>query len=137
MSRLAATFLQPAGAFFKLIATRVNQFPYRLFGLLVQNNVDDRLTTARGILGSSRCMMDDFTRDFVAKFPSENELVSAQALASLQLLSQKLWCSTFPVETGHSSNLRRSRGQAHTHRADLPHMALTHCCFVGPQCLPT
>ena len=89
-------------------------FPWQLFHLLV-----DEQASVQRLQGLRPCLLDPFSRDFLAAFPGE-QLGSAEARATLDMLAGTVATETIGVEWSHGrvSRLLKSQSQQ-THTPTL------------------
>ena len=129
-TRIFQTSARPAAVAHQLIRVRVRGCPYRVFTLLER---DSSLRDRAHDLRMLPCRTSsNFTRAFLDKHRSLDELVGTTAHVVLLGVARQLMCTTHSTERAHSKNLRRSMGRAITQRIQLEDMALPHMAYAGP-----
>ena len=133
-SLIFASSMRGPAAVFQTITTPLCGFPWKIFSLLN----DASLENAASILRTPYCLLDPWSREIVAKYPSEEALSADTDLRQMLLMvAQTLLHTTFTVERAHARNARRSRATAHTWVKSIEALALPHMASSGPPWLST
>ena len=126
---LLQAMMRCAAVIYQLIECRVAQFPYRMFSLLSAH--DNLARVAQGILNTPTCLLDRWSRAFVAAYPRAEELSGSEALQTLHMLAEVSLGTTFSTGRLHSRNLQRARLRR-TNKADLQYLSLSHMGWAAP-----
>ena len=128
-SQLLRMMMRPAACVFQLVKITTQGFPYRLAALVVGSLTAEE---ADKILKTPKCLLDRFSRDFLARFASVQQLQSEEAKQMMTLVSHMALCCTYTTERLHSCNLRRTQTRV-SNKACLQHVALSHMGRVAPK----
>ena len=115
----------------QLIAVRVQQCPYLVFGLLHSASAE---AVAASLLDLPRCRLDSFTQALLAEYDSVQRLLSTELKELLGCIASMLQTCTYNTERMHSKNLRRARKRHSTNTADVKHIALAHMSRAALPC---
>ena len=126
-SRLLRVFMRCAACVYQLVETRVRGYPFALLSML---QAGQEQATAAAVQSTSSCMLDRWSRKFLATFPGQ-QLTGDDAIATLRLLAELGLGTTFSTERLHSKNLNRAK-QRQTRKADLHYLSLAHMGFSSP-----
>ena len=118
-----------ASVIFELVVLPARGFPLKLMKLL--DPTEDRRSLAEAFLSEeAKCSHDSFTKTFLEKFCTVEEVCGEHALLTLRMLAEALEGNTHSTERLHSVNLRQAR-KRETHVADLTWLTLQHQRFAG------
>ena len=120
---------RPCAAVYYNVVVPFRGFPLMLLRLLHEPHLAD---TMLGLGTGHPCLTDNFTKSFLASFPTADALTSAPALAQLRALGALGLANAFDTEKIHSSNARLARSRTHTHVAPLVDLAVWKQGWAAP-----
>eukprot|EP00971_Amphidinium_carterae_P353056 6492807-Amphidinium_carterae.6 len=125
--------LRPAAVIYTTVVRQYNTFPTLLFRLVNKPSV---ASTIHKYAADNPCLLDEYSRNFLARFHTPEALQSDQALLELCAVSMLGFGNIFDTERGHSSNARRSRMRPHTHVPALFDLSSWKQGWSGPIFVP-
>ena len=121
--------MRPAAVGYQLVWLRTCGLPYKLFTLL--QGGANLAAVAEDILATPACILDTWSRSFLAHHSSVEALTGPQARAELVVIADSFLGTTYSTERLHSKNLRRSRDKQ-LRRADVHFLGLSHMGWSAP-----
>ena len=106
-TKLLQQTMRPGAVGYQLVFLRTRGFPYKVFSLL--EGGENLEAKALDILRTPACMLDSWSRSFLAEHSSVGELTGPRAKAELIVIADVFLGTTFTTERLHSKNLRRAR----------------------------
>eukprot|EP00971_Amphidinium_carterae_P352094 6492423-Amphidinium_carterae.2 len=114
---------------FQLIWIRTRGFPYKMFLLLQPSRASREL--AEQFLTTKKCMLDPWSKGFLAVHNSPDLLLGPVAINSLNAIARTCQGNTYSTERLHSRNWKRHAARL-THKADIEHLGLSHTAWAAP-----
>ena len=126
--------LRQAAVLYELVVSRCRHaFPYQLFMLLDHPEESARVIA---IAREKPCVLDEFSRDFLAVYNSEQLLQGEDARQTLAAVGAQLVANTHSTERLHSRHARKAALRAQTTRMSLPDLGLCHSLRAVPPWWP-
>ena len=105
-----------------LVMMKALSFPLLLFSLLHDDSQTELILTYHQ---DYPCCLDSFSKSFLDKFPTAEQLASPEARHILTAIAQCTYCNIYNVERTHTRHTARARHRM-THEISLADLAMFH-----------
>eukprot|EP00971_Amphidinium_carterae_P149858 2970914-Amphidinium_carterae.3 len=126
--------MRPAAVIHQLVHVPTQGCPYKVFGLLDNVSMEQRLELATDLHATPKCLRDNFTNNFLSQeqFNTPRKLLSENARQVLAGIAVVTATTTYSTERLHSRNLRRAKHRVHTHSLDVKAVSVCHMGLAAP-----